>query len=214
MITVWEKEYKDFKFSGTGLSYYVYDPPKLAQQPQQGPPPQNAEAYSEFAFESSKSFDNVFFEQKDKIVDRVRFFTDNQSWYQERGIPYTLTFLFHGEPGCGKTSTIKAIANLTQRHIVSVPLKNVKTVEDLYNVFYASTINKKPMPVDRKLYVLEDIDCAGLDDIMKKRAAEPQKPAEINPNENDENKTPEPKVEEKTEIKLSDLLEAFDGVLE
>merc|ERR1712152_16449 len=37
---------------------------------------------------------------------------------------------------------------------------------------------------------------------------------EINRNENNENKKPEPKVEEKSEIKLSDLLEAFDGVLE
>ena len=27
--------------------------------------------------------------------------------YRERGIPYTLGFLLHGLPGCGKTSTIK-----------------------------------------------------------------------------------------------------------
>jgi len=230
MITVWEKEYKDFKFSGTGLSYYVYDPPKLAQQPQQGPPPQNAEAYSEFAFESSKSFDNVFFEQKDKIVDRVRFFTDNQSWYQERGIPYTLTFLFHGEPGCGKTSTIKAIANLTQRHIVSVPLKNVKTVEDLYNVFYASTINKKPMPVDRKLFVLEDIDCASLKDTVKKREAEENQSdddsssdlSEDDTTKNDDKekkdkkdkKKKKKKNQGKSKLTLADLLEVFDGVME
>merc|ERR1711902_49549 len=44
--------------------------------------------------------------------------------------------------------------------------------------------------------------------------AEPQKPAAKDSNENNETKQPEPKVEEKTEIKLSDLLEAFDGVLE
>merc|ERR1712241_241592 len=117
--------------------------------------------------------------------------------------------LLHGEPGCGKTSTIKAIANMSQRHIVSVPLKNVKTISDLYNALYGGKINKSSIPMKKRLYVLEDIDCAGLDDIMKKRVAEPQKPAE-----NNENKKPEPKVEEKTEIKLSDLLEAFDGVLE
>merc|ERR1719273_2279384 len=111
-----------------------------------------------------------------------------------------------------KTSTIKAIANMTQRHIVSVPLKNVKTISDLYNALYGGKINKSSIPMKKRLYVLEDIDCAGLDDIMKKRVAEPQKPAEINRNE--KNEKPEPKVEEKTEIKLSDLLEAFDGVLE
>merc|ERR1712165_238781 len=123
-------------------------------------------------FESGKTFKNIFFPQKEELVERINFFLENESWYLDRGIPYTLSFLFHGEPGCGKTSTIKAIANLTQRHIVSVPLKNVKTVEDLYNIFYASTINKKPMPVDRKLFVLEDIDCASLKDTVKKREAE------------------------------------------
>merc|ERR1739836_259905 len=53
---------------------------------------------------------------------------------------------------------------------------------------------------------------------MKKRVpkdhAEPQKPTSKDSNENNETKQPEPKVEEKSEIKLSDLLEAFDGVLE
>merc|ERR1711902_88186 len=132
----------------------------------------------------------------------------------QHGTPYMFGLLLHGEPGCGKTWAIKAIANMTQRHIVSVPLKNVKTISDLYNALYGGKINKSSIPMKKRLYVLEDIDCAGLDDIMKKRVAEPQKPAEINPNENSESTKPEPKVEEKTEIKLSDLLEAFDGVLE
>ena len=77
--------------------------------------------------------------------------------------------LLHGEPGCGKTSTIKAIANMTQRHIISVPLKNVKSTSDLYQCLYEGKINKATIPMEKRLYVLEDIDCAGLDDIMKKR---------------------------------------------
>merc|ERR1719510_1567738 len=155
---------------------------------------------------------------------------------QERAIPYTLTFLFHGEPGCGKTSTIKAIANLTQRHIVSVPLKNVKTVEDLYNVFYASTINKKPMPVDRKLFVLEDIDCASLKDTVKKREAEENESdddsdsddSEDDTTKNDDKSSVQEKEKKekkdkkkkkkknqgKSKLTLADLLEVFDGVME
>ena len=50
-------------------------------------------------------------------MKKIQFFTENESWYVENGIPYMFGLLLHGEPGCGKTSTIKAIANMTQRHI-------------------------------------------------------------------------------------------------
>ena len=81
--------------------------------------PVGIDHYTEFQFESGKSFKNVFFPQKDTLIKRLDFFRDNKSWYKSRGIPYTLGLLLHGIPGCGKTSTIKAIANHTQRHIVS-----------------------------------------------------------------------------------------------
>jgi len=212
LVKQWEKEYEEFNQLGQGLRYFVFNPP--AQKSNSGLPTN----YTEFSFESGKTFKNIFFPEKEKLIKKINFFLDNESWYSQHGTPYMFGLLLHGEPGCGKTSTIKAIANMTQRHIVSVPLKNVKTISDLYNALYGGKINKTSIPMNKRLYVLEDIDCAGLDDIMKKRVAkghdEPEKAAEINPNENDENKKPEQKVEEKTEIKLSDLLEAFDGVLE
>merc|ERR1712141_710441 len=116
------------------------------------------------------------------------------------------------------TSTIKAIANMTKRHIVSVPLKNVKTISDLYNALYGGKINKTSIPMNKRLYVLEDIDCAGLDDIMKKRSA-PKETSESKPSVSvEESNSDEKKNEEKdkkykekkNELKLSDLLEALD----
>merc|ERR1712165_682984 len=212
LVKQWEKEYDEFNQLGNGLRYFVFNPPSEEERNRHG----NGlpTFYTEFTFSSGKTFKNIFFPEKEKLIKKINFFLENESWYSQHGTPYMFGLLLHGEPGCGKTSTIKAIANMTQRHIVSVPLKNVKTISDLYNALYGGKINKSNIPMKKRLYVLEDIDCAGLDDIMKKRVAEPQKPAEINPNENNENKKPEPKVEEKTEIKLSDLLEAFDGVLE
>merc|ERR1712130_831101 len=61
------------------------------------------------------------------------------------------------------------MANYTQRHIVSVPLKNVKSTEDLYKVFYGRTINKQPIPVNKRIYVLEDIDAASLENVVNRR---------------------------------------------
>merc|ERR1712241_950400 len=165
MVNEWEKEYEEYNQFKKGLRYFVFNN-SFGELRMTGRAPRD---YTEFPFESGKTFKNIFFPEKDELIKKVKFFNENESWYNDHGIPYMLGLLLHGEPGCGKTSTIKALANMTQRHIVSVPLKNVKTISDLYNALYGGKINKSSIPMKKRLYVLEDIDCAGLDDIMKKR---------------------------------------------
>ena len=97
-----------------------------------------------------QSFDNVFYPEKSDIVKRIDFFTNNKDWYKKRGIPYTMGFLFYGDPGCGKTSTIKAIANHTQRHIVSIPLNKIRTAKELLHGFYSSSMNYKEIPLNKR----------------------------------------------------------------
>ena len=46
----------------------------------------------------------------------------------------------------------------------------MRTKDDLYQAFYGDKINRATVPINQRLYVLEDIDCAGLDDIMKERS--------------------------------------------
>ena len=140
----------------------------------------------------------------------------NETWYRERGLPYTLGFLFHGAPGCGKTSTIKAIANLTKRHIVSVPLKNITTIEDLMKVFHGVKVNQRKIPTSRKLFVLEDIDCADLQEtVLSRDNKEKNKMSEertlIQRPDGSMMLTEEPP---KNRLTLASLLEVFDGVME
>ena len=56
-----------------------------------------------------------------------------------------------------------------QWHIVAVPLNNVHNIADLYHTLYREKINKKKIPMDRRLYILEYIDCCGLVNIFQKR---------------------------------------------
>jgi len=217
IISTWEKEYEDFKFCQNGLRFYSYNPVSGS----------DGDDYNEFSFESSKTFDNVFFPEKEKIVSRLEFFLDNETWYAERGVPYTLGFLLHGLPGSGKTSTIKAMANLTQRHIESVPLKNIKSIDDLYKVFYGPTINKKVIPVNKRIYVLEDIDAASLKDTVKKRDSFQiskeedggsdsgiETPKSVDKEKDSNNGIFIVKESEEKKLTLADLLEVFDGVME
>ena len=123
--------------------------------------------------------------------------------------------MFHGEPGCGKTSTIKAIANMTKRHIASVPLKNVCTTEDLMKVFYGVKINERKIPVRRRLYVLEDIDCADFKETVlrrdkKERMVEETKTVVKGPDGIVAMMDEPPR----NRLTLASLLEVFDGVME
>merc|ERR1712004_936808 len=162
----WVAEYESRINSDKHLKYFVYTPNNDATDDYYDA----TSHYQEFKFESGKAFSNVFYPEKEDVVKRLDFFSKNKEWYKRRGIPYTMGFLFYGAPGCGKTSTIKAIANHTQRHIVSVPLNKIKTAKELLNVFYNVRMNYKDIPLNQRLYVLEDIDAADLKDVVGERS--------------------------------------------
>ena len=83
--------------------------------------------WRETMFESSRTFDNIFFDGKKQILNNIDYFLNNRKWYEDKGIPYSLGIGLHGPPGTGKTSFIKALANYTNRHIIVMSLKMIKT---------------------------------------------------------------------------------------
>ena len=140
------------------------------------------ECWREFPFESTRTFNNIFFPGKEELMNKLEFFITNKKWYYDMGIPYSLGIGLHGPPGTGKTSLIKCIANMTNRHIVVISLKMIKSRNKLFELFFEDRYNKhnKPHSMDfnKKIIVFEDIDCAG--DVVKKRVmtSEPVKTEE------------------------------------
>jgi len=168
-------------------------------------------------FQTNRKFSNLFGEDIDTIRNRVNFFIKNKKWYDEKGIPYTLGLLLSGSPGTGKTSTIKCLANETNRHICNVNLNNDMTKTQLENLFFNENINiLNPstghnetycIPLDQRIYVLEDVDCQS--DIVMERALKNGQSSD----ESTEKRVLE-HYEDKHKVDLSFLLNLLDGVLE
>ncbi len=115
--------------------------------------------WEEIKFTTNKTFDHVFFDKKDKLMNQIDFFMKNPDWYKKHGIPYHLGLLLYGTPGCGKTSTIKVIAQRTGYSIIVINLNRIKSSRELESIFYNPMINKKVIPNNKRIYVFEDIDC-------------------------------------------------------
>jgi len=122
-------------------------------------------------FHTNRKFSNLFGPEMEAIKKRVEFFIKNKGWYDEKGIPYTLGLLLSGQAGAGKTSSIKCLANETGRHILNVNLNNDISKTQFENLFFSEVIHvlntssgqteKYSIPLDQRIYVLEDIDCQG-----------------------------------------------------
>lgn len=101
------------------------------------------ERWDENIFTSTRQFNNIFFENKEKLISKLDFFLNNKDWYFKKGIPYSIGIGMHGPPGTGKTSLIKAIANYTNRNVVVISLKLIKTKKQLDSIFFEERYNMK-----------------------------------------------------------------------
>uniref|UniRef100_A0A6C0JFX5 AAA+ ATPase domain-containing protein n=1 Tax=viral metagenome TaxID=1070528 RepID=A0A6C0JFX5_9ZZZZ len=200
-----------------GIHRYFFD--QMVQSKAKGnvqnPLPASHLVYTKSKFVTNRTFDNVFFEQKQQVKHRTKFFLEHREWYDRKGIPYTLGFLYHGPPGTGKTSTIKAIANEGKRHIINIQLSEIKTKQQLQHLFFndeihvynGTNLERYTIPVSERLYVIEDIDAMG-DAVLKREWKKPvaAKKDDLEPFMH--------KEEEKDALDLSFLLNLLDGTLE
>ena len=190
-------------------------------------------AFTMKPFITNRQFKNVIGHESKLIEKRVNFFKQNQKWYNDKGIPYTLGLLLSGPPGGGKTSTIKCVANEMKRHIINIKLHKFVTKTQMENLFFNDIIhviqNGKTeqfvIPIYNRIYVFEDIDCQENDIVLERKEFDTFEKQDnflmLDANSNVNSKNCFQKDEKEKEeifsnekLSLSCLLNILDGILE
>lgn len=99
-------------------------------------------------------------------IEEIKTFFESAKWYQDRGIPYQMGYLFHGPPGNGKTSLALALASKFQR---SIYLAKVSGVSDgNFRALMAAV-------PQHSIVLIEDVDCffEGRKHVQAENALEP-----------------------------------------
>jgi hypothetical protein len=126
--------------------------------------------FKDYPMEHNKDLNlNIFFEGKDRLINYINpfIFNPNEEFnvgeekYKRSGFTFKAGLLFYGYPGCGKTSTIKAILKYTNRHGIVLNLNRIKTCEELEQIFRKRNFDDKQLSGKELCYILEDCDATG-----------------------------------------------------
>lgn len=91
---------------------------------------------------------------KTNLIDDIDIFINNKEKYKKLGRPYKRGYILYGEPGCGKTSLIKILANKYTISIILVDLNVFKNNEE-----FISIIDKiKQLTSQNYILLFEDVD--------------------------------------------------------
>jgi DNA replication protein DnaC len=106
---------------------------------------------------NTETFEHLVNEHSEELIENIKLLRDVE-YYRKNGLKRKKGWLFYGYPGCGKTASVMAIANMDQRHIIEIPLSRVKDNKDLEILLQLTKINNIDLSPDRVIYLFDEID--------------------------------------------------------
>jgi mitochondrial chaperone BCS1 len=105
--------------------------------------------------QAARSLESVVLQAgiSERITADMKAFLTSGDWYQEVGVPHRRGYLFHGPPGCGKTTFARAVAAHFGMDIYVVGIASAGMTDERLAIELART---RP----RSVLLLEDVDSA------------------------------------------------------
>ncbi|EME44520.1 hypothetical protein DOTSEDRAFT_72104 [Dothistroma septosporum NZE10] len=99
---------------------------------------------------------------KDTLINDVENFFDSRAVYEEYSVPWKRGIILHGEPGCGKTISIKALMNsLQKRNVASMYVKSFEAQDG--QQYSIRQIFKQARIMAPCMLIFEDLDSLVVD---------------------------------------------------
>ena len=131
------------------------------------------------------------------ILGDARQFLESQPAFEELGVPYRRGYLFYGPPGCGKTTTVIALATALARPLYYLSLASVRNRDDLASLLDGVRPGS--------IVLIEDVDCVSAAVERMNHQGDPgAKPGEL---------TQSNANQAQDRLTTSDLLNQIDGVV-
>ncbi len=149
----------------------------------------------------------------------------NLTYYKFTGLKRKKSYLFHGKPGTGKTSTVIAMALFDRRHILEIPFSILTKQDELTKIMNLEYIHDIPIIKNNIIILFDEIDI-GLSKYVKntnesvtdssnlKGVDKEDKAEETKKDKSDKALvlSIDYKEPEKNEIKLDTILSRLDGI--
>lgn len=158
-----------------------------------------------------ETFDNIF-SVHNELLKKDMIKLKNINYYKKTGLKRKKSYLFYGEPGCGKTTSVIALALYDKRHIIEIPMSIIQSCSDLESIFNLDVIDDIPFNKDEIIILFDEIDI-GLNNTLDKKVTADDTIkidiADMKVNPDTYKKKADNKI---VSLNLASLLSKFDGI--